>query len=223
MRKYVRLSYDIDIRMPLYPGTSPLKIKSEKSISKKDSCNTYRVSFSNHLGTHIDAPRHFYNSGRTIAEFRPEDLIFDNTCIIDCANKQNQPIEIRDLEIHIRPKSDLLLLRTGFSKFRKKGIYCTSNPYISCAVADWLRRNFPRLRAIGIDCISVSSYAHRGEGTKTHRILLKKTGYPGPPLLIIEDLFLPSAIRCLTEVMVFPLYIKGVDSSPCTVIGLSDD
>lgn len=223
MIKYIRFSYDMDIHMPLYPGTRPLQLKSEKSISRKDSCNTYRVAFSNHSGTHIDAPRHFYNSGRPIAEFRPEELIFDNPCIIDCAKKQNQPIEVKDLEPHLKPKSTILLLRTGFSKFRKKRIYCTSNPYISCITAEWLRRKLPNLRAIGIDCISVSSYANRNEGRLTHKILLRKDGYRRDPILIIEDLYLPHNIQSLSKVMVFPLYIKDVDSSPCTVVGVIDD
>ena len=120
---------------------------------------------------------------------------------------------------------DLLLIRTGFYKYRKEDIhtYCHKNPYLSPRAAGYLRKHFPTLRAIGIDCISIAYYANRESGRETHKILLKEDGFKGPPVLIIEDLYPPHERNERDELIVSPIFIEGIDSTPCTVIAILDD
>ncbi|MEW6482576.1 MAG: cyclase family protein [bacterium] len=114
---------------------------------------------------------------------------------------------------------DLLMIRTGFFKFRQSDIYRLNNPGISSLSAEWLRRKHPHIKAIGIDSISVSSFQHREEGRRTHQILLAEQGYPGCPMLLIEDMDLSFNNGKLLKVYVVPLMLEGVDSMPCSVIG----
>lgn len=233
--RYARLSYDTGPSMPLYPGTQQVIIKPGKEILKGDSCNTLVVTFSNHTGTHIDAPKHFWDSGRSICDYQIEDFIFKKPLLIDCTKSIDEMIIADDLSHHInRSDPDLLLIRTGFNKYRAERpvdynseapgyIYCNKNPYLSAEAAVWLREQHKSIKAIGVDCISIASHAHREIGRETHRILLKESDSVGQPILIIEDMNLSGDLKHLHEVIIAPLFIENADSTPCTVIGLIND
>lgn len=224
MKRFVRLSYTIAEATPLYPKTPAVKIGVDKGISKGDSCNTFLITLSNHTGTHIDAPNHFHSSGKKISDYSLNELFFKRPCVLDCPKAGDEPIGLNDLSGKMQKGTDLLLIRTGFYKIRGTETYTTKNPYIPPETAIWLRTSCPSLRAIGIDCISVASPLHREMGRETHRILLgENTEFKCPPLLIIEDIDLGVDLLNLSEVMAVPLYIEGIDSSPCTLIGIIYD
>ncbi|KJU81324.1 cyclase family protein [Candidatus Magnetobacterium bavaricum] len=224
MKRHVRLYYEIHIDMPLYPGTMQVIVESIKSIARGDSCNTFNITFTNHSGTHIDAPNHFWKSGRSINEYTIDELVFRNSFLLDCPKGINEYIGVNDIsELLLDKTPDLILIRTGFSKNRSTHEeYCYQNPYILPETAEWIRVNCPTVRALGIDCISVASYSYREIGRETHRILLKEDGFSGPAILIIEDMWLPTNTN-YDEIIVSPLFIKGVDSAPCTVVGIVYD
>lgn len=221
-KKYIRLSYEIDEHTPLYPGTPSFSFQRVRKIKDGDTCNTSLITLPNHGGTHVDAPRHFFDTGRSISEYKIEELIFGSPQLIDCQKGPEEIIGREDLEGKIPKDCDLLLLRTGFYKHRNrdKRIYCFKNPSLSPDVAKWIRNNFHNVHAIGIDCISVSRYGLRDYGRETHRILLQANGFEGPPVLIVEDVDLSADIAGLKQVMVVPFYITGIDSAPCVVIGV---
>ena len=226
MKRYLRLSYDIGARTPLYPGTPQVVIEKVKEMDKNDLCNTYKVAFSNHTGTHIDAPNHFYNNGRRIGDYPPGDLVFSRPVIIDIPKEAGEAIEANDLIGRIGSKRpDALLIRTGFQKYREADAerYCFKNPYLSPESAAYLRKGLPGLRAIAVDCISISSHSNRDAGKETHKILLKEEGPGRDAVLIIEDMYFPSGVGSIDELIVMPVFMEEIDSSPCTVIGIIND
>ncbi|MBN2453537.1 MAG: cyclase family protein [Candidatus Omnitrophica bacterium] len=219
---YKRLSYDISKRTPVYPGDVPVVIRSGKSIKRGDSCNTFSLAFSNHIGTHVDAPKHFWNSGRSINEFSPDELVFDRPCLIDCRKGPGEAIEAVDISRSIRSRDfDILLIRTGFMRHREKNarLYRYKNPYLSPDAAKWIRSEIPGLRAIGIDCISIGSFSDRAAGKLTHRTLLKESGPERSAILIVEDINIPREVKAVRKLIIAPVFIDGVDSAPCTIIG----
>ncbi len=215
-KKHVKLSYIIDEKTPLYPGTPSFIFQEVKRIRDGDSCNTSLITISNHGGTHVDAPRHFFDSGRSISEYSLEELIFSIPRLIDCHKDPEEMIERKDLESKISKDCDLLLIRTGFYGYRNndRHTYCFRNPALSPEAARWIRDDYPNIHAIGIDCISVSSYGSRNLGKETHKILLQSNGFDGPPVLILEDVDLSSDLNGLKEVLVIPLCLTGIDSAP---------
>lgn len=226
MPRLVQLSYGIDEDAPLYPGTPPSSVKAVKKIDNGDSCNTYSVTISDHIGTHVDAPRHFLNSGKAIGEYLPHELIFARPCIIDCPKAEDEAIGKNDLRLlSTHSGCDALLIRTGFGKYRKAdpGIYSGRNPYLLPEAGEWMRRNFPKIRLMGIDTISISSSLHRPIGAETHRVLLTKEGFAAPPVLLAEDMNLPSDVNKLDRLIVVPLFTGLVDSSPCAILGVTND
>src|SRR3989339_300793 len=214
---YKLLSYMLSNETPLFGETAPVVVSFDKKISANDSCNSATVSFSGHSGTHIDAPRHFYQDGRSISQYRIDELIFNHPQLIDCVKGDNELIDISDLESI--GDCDLLLIRTGFYKFRSEKRYRINNPGISVAAAEWLRQAHPHIKAIGIDSISISGFQMREEGRNAHRMLLGDNIRLGAPVLLIEDMDLSFMEGKLKKVYVFPLFIEGPDSLPCTIVG----
>jgi kynurenine formamidase len=220
-KKHILLSYPITENTPLYPGTPKIRFKKLKDVERKDSCSLFLLVLANHAGTHVDAPRHFFANGKAASRYTLEELTFTSPVILSCPKLPGEPLEPSDIDTEDLNSCDLLLLRTGASLLREKKphIYSNDNPFISPEAARLIRTHYPNIRAIGIDTVSVSSRKYRSLGRQTHRILLGRGRFAGKPVLIIEDMRLPPSLRVLKEVIVIPLFGKGIDSSPCTVIG----
>jgi len=216
-KKYKLLSYPLNEKVALYGGDTTFQIKKRKQIRNGDSCNTFELNFMNHSGTHIDAPFHFYNSGRSIGEYGIGELIFSKPFVLHCSKKQNELIIKEDL-LCLR-RCDILLIKTSFFRYRQRKRYIFHNPGISAQAADFIRQKHPYVRAIGIDTISISSYQNRQEGRQAHRIFLKKRGYSTGPVVLVEDMDLSGSLGNLKKVYVMPLFVEKIDSAPCTVIG----
>jgi arylformamidase len=218
---YVELSHRLSANAPLPPGVPPVQVQHHYSIERGDVSNLFVLQLSNHSGTHIDAPWHFVASGLRIGDFRLEEFFFERPLCIDVAIGDGQLLEPAHFEPHAEAlgRADLLLVRTGYTRVRRESPdrYALQSPGMSVRGARYLADQFPRLRAIGLDTISLAAMQHLEEGLEAHRILL---GGEGRRFLIIEDMNLDFDLLQLSRVMAVPLFIKGVDSSPCTVIGI---
>jgi kynurenine formamidase len=213
---WIYLSHRLSESTPSYGGGPGLTIKPFKQIMRGDSNNSYIVTLFNHLGTHVDAPKHFSVTGRSISTYRPEELFFSSPAMLDVPKEVGELLGRDDLSSHdwIIAGADLLLVRTGFQRYRMEEpeTYAGRGPCLTADAARYLR-GFPRLRAVGFDTISISSPLHREEGRAAHRELLVEGG-----VLIVEDMDLMGKPRTLKKVLVIPLMVEGVDSAPCTVL-----
>ncbi|MFA4991123.1 MAG: cyclase family protein [Candidatus Omnitrophota bacterium] len=220
-RYYRMLSYALDVDTPMYGGGHGVRIKASKRISSGDSCNMSIVRLSNHAGTHVDCPNHFYDSGKKISGYKIRDFVFKRPFVLDCQKSPNGLVSAEDIERRVKGLrgADILLLRTGFHRHRGTRKYSAQNPGISPEAAVYIRRNLRGLKCVGIDTISVSPYGNRALGRETHRVFFKK-GFRGEPVRLIEDMDLSGRMDGLKEVHVFPLFMKDVDSSPCAVMGI---
>jgi len=219
--KYKLLSYSLDINTHGYDGRKPFTISKSKSISRGDSCNTFFLNLPNHLGTHIDCPNHFYDSGKKVAQYEIEDFIFLRPVILDCLKSDNELVSEIDIKKNYQKlrKADILLLRTGFYKFKKSSKYSIRNPGIAPEAAKFIREFLGNIRCVGIDTVSVSPYQNRILGRETHKIFFKNN-FKSEPIRLIEDMNLSEEMRNLKKIYVFPLLINDIDSSPCTVLGV---
>lgn len=140
-----------------------------------------------HGGTHLDAPVHFAQEGRTADEIRLEDLIGD-AVVVDVSAGSTEPdreIAVADIEAWEAangplPEGAIVLLRTGWGeRWPDPESYLGTATRGADAVADL---HFPGLseaaarllvsrgaRAVGIDTASID----RGQSTdfRAHRVL----------------------------------------------------
>ena len=221
MTNYLELSHRLGHHTPLPLGVPAYEFYHHYSIKRGDASNLFMLHFSNHTGTHIDAPWHFVKSGLRICDFRLEEFIFERPACVDLPLEDGELIEAD----HLRPYSDmiqqcdLLLLNTGYSVIRPKDPqrYAQQSPGVSTGAARFLVKNFPNLRALGLDTVSLASMQHLDDGLEAHRILLRGRGRR---FLIIEDMNLNQELHLVKRVMAIPLFIEGIDSAPCTVLGV---
>jgi kynurenine formamidase len=223
MSKFRYLSYPLSQVVPAYGCEHvELTLKQIKSIRQGDPCNTFWLGLENHFGTHVDAPAHFYADGMTIAEYFPETWFSHRPCVIRIEVKENELIGIDSLAGHIPETADMVLVQSGFHRFRGTEKYTCHNPGLKPEVGIWLREKYPSVRLVGFDFISLSSFQNRNLGREAHRAFLDPHGV-GVPILIIEDMDLSCELSGLLSVWVVPLRVVGLDSAPCTVIGVFHD
>jgi arylformamidase len=222
MLKWIHLSFLLSVDTPVFPGSPSVEVRAFSSLSRGDCSNTFSISFYNHAGTHMDAPRHFYNDGKAITDFRFSEFVYENPIVVNIPKQDSELIMKSDLlkYFDVIKEADLLLIRTGFTKFRSSEPlrYASKSPGFTGETAVYLKKSFPNLRAIGIDFISAAAPEHLETGLEFHRIILDPHRVEGCKF-IIEDMDLTQVTSSLRRVVVVPFLVQGIDSAPCTVFG----
>lgn len=216
--KTVILSHRIDNNTPTYGNRDKFILERKTSIENGDTANSYQMRFTtNHLGTHIDLPKHFFDNGKDINSYLPNDWIFENVQLLELPCENARLINETDISEKVNQETDMLIIRTGYEKYRGTDKYWNDNPGIAPGVGIYLRKNFSRLRCIGFDFISLTSWKYRIEGKTAHRNFLNPNS-TGNPICIIEDMSLSKVNGKLKSLIVLPLFVFGMDSSPVSIL-----
>lgn len=214
------LSYPLSPEVFAYGGGHGFSSQKVKNIAEGDSCNTSHWSMSNHMGTHIDFPKHFAAGGKSLGDYNPGFFVSNKVYVLDISPiEPAQIIGPQALSLEMIPEDiDFLFIKTGFGQFRGQSVYSQQNPGFHPDLAAELRAGFPGLRVMGFDSISLSSFAHRELGREAHRAFLNHEH----SILPLEDMDLSQVDgnTRISKVIVAPLLVSGADGSPCTVLAL---
>lgn len=219
MRKVI--SYPISKESPGWPGNPTYTIDQVTDINAGDSANTFMLHLFNHFGSHMDAPKHFYDEGLSIKDFPIDSFIYEKPLLLDIPKMAGEKIFEEDLIPYAEAleECDLLMIRTGFSKTRKKNptIYKENGPAVSSEAAKYLVENFGgKMKAVALDFISLASYSDSVDGDLAHQYMCGK--FHTKSIFIIEDINLEELDRNKIQgAAAIPLYLDGVDSSPVTM------
>jgi len=220
---WIQLSFLLSVNTPVFPGSPSVEVRTFSSLLRGDCSNTFSISFYNRTGTHIDAPRHFYNDGKAITDFSFSEFVYENPIVVSIPKQDSELIMEKDLlkYFDVIKEADLLLIRTGFTKFRLSEPlrYSSKSPGFTGEAAIYLKKSFPNLKAIGIDCISAAAPEHLDTGLEFHRVILDPHRVEGCRF-IIEDMDLTQVKSSLSQVIVVPFLVQGMDSAPCTIFGM---
>lgn len=216
---YLLLSHILCDNTPSYGNRDKFIIRSNNSISSGSSANTSTWIFSNnHIGTHIDSPYHFSNDGKKTFQYDLSNYIFQNIEIVDVPCLNAYLIEPEDLiNFKIKKKTEILLIRTGFEKYREQEKYWNDYPGISSKVAIYIRKNFPNIRCIGFDFISLTSTKFKEEGRLAHIEFLNPK-QDEKSILIIEDMSLINITKKISKLTVAPIFVIDGNGGPVTII-----
>jgi kynurenine formamidase len=207
------LSYHINNETPQYGGAKAIDIRQGSSMSEGDSANSTLLHFPNHVGTHIDFPRHFGDHGKTLNDYDAGSWEFIHPFLLNYDAAEEEIIDLEDELLSIPEETDFLLIRTGFQQYRGQEKYWNYNPGLAPQLAEKLRARCPGLKAAGFDFISLSSYQNRPLGRESHKAFLLNQD-----ILIIEDMALAHITGKLKRVCALPLMIDQADGGPITVI-----
>ena len=112
---WIFLSYPLHPEATGYGGEHAFKLDHVKQMVLGDSCNTSKWSLSNHMGTHIDFPRHFSETGPTMNNYSPGFFVLSHVHVVDISLvKPGLIIGPDELSLtHAPENTELLLIKTG--------------------------------------------------------------------------------------------------------------
>lgn len=205
----------VDLTLTHYHGMRGVQIHPNTSIAQ-EGYNTTNLTLYSHAGTHMDAPRHFVDGGRTIDKLDLAKCV-GPALVIDLSHKEpNSLMTVEDLAAHadqIGPGTRLLL-RTDWDLHAEQPDYRTSFPRIARELARWLVERGVWL--VGLEMPSVASLQDKEELTEVHQILLRGE------VVIVECL---ANLRDLPPHVTFialPLKIDAGDGSPIRAIAMME-
>jgi kynurenine formamidase len=220
---YIELSYEYSEDSPIFPTNPKDEFVPISQIKKGGRCNKFYFSHCTHNGTHVDAPYHFYNKGKTIDRIPIDDFIYKSPLVVHKELTESEFITLDHLKFYNEKiySADILLFYTGYSRFRSDAKkYANDFPSLSPEVAKFIRTELLNVKAIAIDVLSIESIV---EAPKTknivHKTLLDGDLYSTRPLLIYEDVNIyPVLSKKISCIFSFPLRLKGLDASPVNIV-----
>lgn len=202
----------IDISLPLrkgmvhWPDDPPFLIEKYRDMALGDPCNILDLRMGSHTGTHMDAPMHFIQSGKSIDEM-PLDVTVGSSKVIEI--KDSESIKTNELRSHSIQKGDRILFKTKNSeRCWKSDSFIEDFVYISHEAALFLAEC--RIKMVGVDYLSVGGF--KKDGIETHLALLKAG------IWIIEGLNLSSVQPGDYELVCLPLKIEKGDGAPARAV-----
>lgn len=204
-RVYIDATLELKAGMAVYEGDPPVETEMLSSIERGARYNLSMIRMCLHTGTHIDAPKHFFDKGKSVDELSPEYFI-GRVKVFEIRGKNAISLcDIKGLDIK---KGDRVFFKTdnsdiiGSSEFQKDFVYITYE------AAEYLVEK--GIITIGTDYFSVEEYGV--ELYRTHQKLL------GNDIVIIEGLDLRKIKAGIYDLTALPLRIKGGDGSPARVL-----
>jgi kynurenine formamidase len=142
---WVILSHKLGVKTPSFSAGPSLTITPIKEMKMGGSSNSYTLSLPNHLGTHIDAPKHVDDGGKAISDYPFDAFVFLHPLVLEMPKGESELVTLEELKEHKGEieKADLLLLRTRFQVYRDKdpAKYMNMNPGVSAGPPTTLRPN----------------------------------------------------------------------------------
>ena len=216
---YLFLSHLLTKDTPSYGNRDKVIIRTNSSIKSGETANSSCWIFSNnHIGTHMDVPKHFSSEGKNVCDYAADYFVFNKIELVDIPYEEAHLITSEDIAKHqISSEIEFLCIRTGFEKYRQENKYWNDNPGIHPDLPDYLRKQFPNLRCIGFDFISITSWKYRSEGRTSHKALLcpeenKKE------ILAIEDMSLEHLEQAPIELIIAPLLVEDGNGGAVSII-----
>ena len=204
--------YDISLslspNLPTWPGDPGLKLEQYASIDRGTHYNATQISSSVHVGTHVDAPRHFLNEGSTVEQL-PLDVL-TGPCYVTQLPDGIDAITAEVLDrIEITSEMKRVLFGTSNSHYWARGESKFQTDFVAITEdgAEWLVKR--GIQLVGIDYLSIAPYE---ESIPTHTVLLKAG------VVVVEGLNLSNIMRGFYDLYCLPLKIAGSDGAPARAI-----
>lgn len=202
----------IDVSVPLrsgmvhWPDNPPVSIERMLDIERGDVANVSKLSMGAHTGTHMDAPLHFFRTGKGL-DAMPLTATIGRARVIEIRDPESiKPVELRPYQIQ---RGERVLFKTGNStRCWHTDDFVEDFVYISKEAARYLA--VQQVQTIGVDYLSVGGFFT--DGVETHHALLEAG------IWIIEGLNLSKVEPGIYELICLPLKIEESDGAPARAI-----
>ena len=204
--RFVDVSVALAAGTPVYPGNPAFEITPFKRIANGDSSNNSRLTMGTHSGTHVDAPRHFFDD-RPGADALPLELLLGRARVIDLPHRGGIT-EAHLAAAGLREDLRVLLKTPNSALWNSSDGFHSDYTYLSEGGAKFLVDQ--GVKVVGVDYLSVEQF--KKAGAPAHHLLL------GNGVVIIEGLNLSDAEAGQYEMYCLPLRIAGADGAPARVV-----
>ncbi|MEA4973707.1 Kynurenine formamidase [bioreactor metagenome] len=200
----------IDITRPLtesiyvYDGDPCFKTEKVLSIQRGDICNVAFLQMGTHTGTHIDAPKHFFNDSMDILSL-PLDCFCGKAKVFDIQTTH----DISEAELYNKniEENDIILFRTSNIRFDGINSLVDYSALTPDAATYLLKK---KIKLVGIDYLSIESST--SNTYYIHKILLRNN------IPILENIDLKDVAEGIYKLYCFPLAIHDGDASPVRAV-----
>lgn len=186
-----------------------------------NSMNTV-LTLNTHIGTHIDAPRHFYADGAAIDALPLERMVMREAVVLDVSHKApGEGVTAEDLErTGVVPEAGQIAVIKTLWTDRAFGTpaFWDETIHLEPSVGTWIADK--GVSAVAMDCFPEKPFwlmtltpAERGAN---HKLWLK-AGIPMIQMLTGLDKIGPRF-----TLIALPLNLKGSDGAPARVVGVED-
>ncbi len=213
MMNVIDLTHAINASISVFPGTTPPEIKNVMTV-KEDGAAEKHIAMYSHTGTHMDAPAHMIEGGRTLDAYKPSTFV-GKALVIDVTGVKDR-IGFEDLLPFGPWLQDVkyVFFRTGWSAYWGTDEYLEGFPALTKKAANWLCEQ--RVRGVGIDAISIDKMDC--DDFPVHKILLSCE------MIIIENLTnLDKLPEKAFDVVCMPLNLEDADGAPVRVMAMLED
>lgn len=201
------ISVPVYTKIPLWPGVASPRFKKNKSIGKGDDVNDTSLEMNLHTGTHVDAPRHFSGTGKSIDQLPLETFI--GPAFVAHLPRVKK-ITAKDLDtLRLPPGVTRLLFRTSNSLLWTKKTLRFKKEYVGLTTdaARWLVQH--HIKLVGVDYVSVATF---DEAAPVHKILLSKN------VVLLEGINLAGVKQGTYQLICLPVNISDAEASPVRAI-----
>jgi len=203
--KLIDVSVPLDAQLPTYPHNTRFTLEPLKRMARGDSSNVSTLHMSAHTGTHVDAPRHFFDDGAG-TEALPLELLVGRARVIEIDSRTGvaaEDLRAIDLSDDIR-----VLIKTHNSRLWGSPEFHTDYVGVTESGAKHLVEH--GIKVVGVDYLSVEQF--KNPGAPAHHVLL------GAGTIVIEGLDLRDVDPGLYEMFCLPLRVVGSDGAPARVV-----
>jgi arylformamidase len=207
--------YDVTVPLrptiPTYAGEEPApKLNFHSLIREGKSANVSELSLGSHTGTHVDAPDHFLDNGKTVEQM-PVDYLVGPARVVEFAREG--PITAADLDAaNIPPDTRRLLAKTPNGRFWDDDSFHPEFTAFADDAGPWLAER--GLFLVGIDYLSIERF--RSTSHAVHHALLAKN------IVILEGVDLREVSPGEYFIVCAPLPVVGADGAPARVFLLDE-
>lgn len=206
--------YDISVPiangMPVWPGDPEVALRQVESIQAGAEANVSQIQMSVHTGTHIDAPKHFFDAGSATDQIPLRKLmgptlvmvIESKAAVISAQLLRNHP------EFNALQMAKKVLFKTRNSNYwHSTAQFQTAYVGVDASGARLLADL--GLELVGVDYLSVAPFRETDE---PHQILLEKS------VVLLEGIDLSAAPAGWYELLCLPLALADCEGAPARAV-----
>ncbi|RPI33108.1 MAG: cyclase family protein [Chloroflexota bacterium] len=204
-------TYDISLtispELPTWPGDPSVVLERVAKIEEGANANVSRIDMGVHTGTHVDAPYHFLQQGKSV-ECLSLKVLTGRAYVLDLPGVDIITAKVLE-NSDLPPRTRRLLFKTRNSQYwaRRENIFQTDFVGISPDGAEFLVKRGVKL--VGVDYLSVAPYK---KSRPTHEIFLEAG------VVVVEGLDLSEISQGRYTLFCLPLKLAGSDGSPARAI-----